>query len=614
MNKIHYILLVAALNSFACFAQNYYINDNSTTGDIFCTAIGNNANDGLSPATPKASLENLLSTYGPSGNSTLTSGDIIYYDHGVYTTDHDLTLNVDGITIQGAGFGNTIIDNLFASADANMYMTITADNITISDLFLTEFNNSGGATVLHFSGAQNIVVNNVMANNNKPGGSSGAILIDGGSSVTFNGGGSSCNPGHPSLAGGGMSIEGGNNTVIINDYTFSNNYKDNENGGALYIVGNATTNVTVNNSNFDSNFNGTGYGGAVYISSGATININNTTFSENIVNQASATNYGGAIAVASGSTANIDHCIFLNNQAYPSGHGGSIAARGDFGSVGHATVNISNSSFEGGVGSSGVDLSGRGTSTEKAFFNITECTWSVSGTNLQDDDGDAVFSIANSGNPTTSGISSGEFVNTIAATVTPISNPPIYTDVCDYTLLPVELTSFTGKCTDFGNTLNWTTVSETNNAEFILEKSINNHDFNTIARITGAGTTQEAQNYRYNDQSLTTGVVYYRLSQVDFDGKVNTYSTIAVNGSCQNSSSEVFYSKTSHSIIYQSRDKGVELSLISTDGRLIQSKSFTNMNETHSMSIGQSLPTGIYLVQIVSGEKSVTHKVWICHE
>ena len=38
------------------FSKNIYVNDNSITRDIYTTAIGNNANSGLTPALPKLTL------------------------------------------------------------------------------------------------------------------------------------------------------------------------------------------------------------------------------------------------------------------------------------------------------------------------------------------------------------------------------------------------------------------------------------------------------------------------------------------------------------------------------------------------------------------------------
>ena len=57
----------------------YYVNDASTNGDVYCTAIGNDANDGLTPATPMASLQTLFN------KNDLGPEDVVYVDAGTYT-------------------------------------------------------------------------------------------------------------------------------------------------------------------------------------------------------------------------------------------------------------------------------------------------------------------------------------------------------------------------------------------------------------------------------------------------------------------------------------------------------------------------------------------------
>ncbi len=57
----------------------YYVNDSSTTGDVYCTVIGDDANNGLTPATPKASLQSILDAY------ELAPEDVVYVDAGTYT-------------------------------------------------------------------------------------------------------------------------------------------------------------------------------------------------------------------------------------------------------------------------------------------------------------------------------------------------------------------------------------------------------------------------------------------------------------------------------------------------------------------------------------------------
>ena len=67
----------------------YYVNDGSTTHDQYCTAPGHNNNDGLTPATPKASLGAILSTYD------LEPGDVVWVDTGTYNPSANITIGGD---------------------------------------------------------------------------------------------------------------------------------------------------------------------------------------------------------------------------------------------------------------------------------------------------------------------------------------------------------------------------------------------------------------------------------------------------------------------------------------------------------------------------------------
>lgn len=84
--------------------------------------------------------------------------------------------------------------------------------------------------------------------------------------------------------------------------------------------------------------------------------------------------------------------------------------------------------------------------------------------------------------------------------------------------LPVELLFFKQK----DNNLIWATASESNNDYFILEYSTTGLDYNLLTTILGAGTTNLSSNYAYSIQFEG----YYRLIQVDYDGRRYEYSTI----------------------------------------------------------------------------------------
>ena len=67
----------------------YYINDNSTTGDQYTTAVGNDANSGLVAAAPMASLQALLAKY------SLHPGDTVYVDTGTYALTTNIVFTSD---------------------------------------------------------------------------------------------------------------------------------------------------------------------------------------------------------------------------------------------------------------------------------------------------------------------------------------------------------------------------------------------------------------------------------------------------------------------------------------------------------------------------------------
>jgi len=95
--------------------------------------------------------------------------------------------------------------------------------------------------------------------------------------------------------------------------------------------------------------------------------------------------------------------------------------------------------------------------------------------------------------------------------------------------VPVELTSFTAIPIAKGVELRWMTASETNNSGFEVQRSTDNNSFTTLAFVNGRGTTSEQVEYQFTDNNTISGVYYYRLRQVDFDGKFDFSQTVQVD-------------------------------------------------------------------------------------
>ena len=106
--------------------------------------------------------------------------------------------------------------------------------------------------------------------------------------------------------------------------------------------------------------------------------------------------------------------------------------------------------------------------------------------------------------------------------------------------LPVELVSFTAKAAENHVALQWKTASELNNDRFEIERSKDGISFETIGTVNGNGTTNEEQDYAYYDRTVVDGIYYYRLKQVDYDGKFEKSQVVQVRMSGAQNAVSVF--------------------------------------------------------------------------
>ncbi|NRA12697.1 MAG: hypothetical protein HRT57_12140 [Crocinitomicaceae bacterium] len=255
------LTVVLVLFSINAFSTDYYVNDNSTSGDAFTTTGGSNSNAGTSVSDPKLTLANLLSTHGAS----LTYGDKIYIDAGTYNGETDFTIPASkpGISFIGAGYDLTIIDNQLAGAATAFFMYIKASNTSFSNMSIIGYENNGTQTPGHSAQAitidgtsgspvTGVLFENVSFYNNGASGGNPALSVLSYAKVTLRGGGSYCNsPGKAYT--GGVELYGNNNTLNIEDYILSGNDKTLFDGGGLRIEGANTSFVNVSNTRISNN-------------------------------------------------------------------------------------------------------------------------------------------------------------------------------------------------------------------------------------------------------------------------------------------------------------------------------------------------------------------------
>jgi hypothetical protein len=330
--------------------------------------------------------------------------------------------------------------------------------------------------------------------------------------------------------------------------------------------------------------------------------------------------YGGSITVQGG-TALITRSKFTNNQisAGGSGYGGAIGIIS-----GSSVVNIDSTSFSGNTvdpGNNGVDITiydHAGTGLMSAF--VYNCAFSTGATNnVYRRNGTENINVAYSG--TTASIFSSTLIPAIAPYGSPNPNLPALSGSCPtltYTPLPIQLTLFEGVCINNKVQINWQTASETNNSNFTIEKSLDAYNWDVIAIVPGAGTSNELLNYSVTDEEANTALHYYRLKQTDFNGKY-TYSDIIAVASClENKFDMAVANNPVHNLmtvlINANNSQSTSLFVKDVMGRSIIEKEIDINDGNISLKIDVStFSNGIYFVGLISGtnSKNIIRKILI---
>jgi len=168
--------------------------------------------------------------------------------------------------------------------------------------------------------------------------------------------------------------------------------------------------------------------------------------------------------------------------------------------------------------------------------------------------------------------------------------------------LPVELTSFTGEVTT-NNTvlLNWATTTETNNDYFAVEVSRNGIDFSEVNRVMGAGTTDVPQGYSYEYNQAASGLVYFRLKQVDFDNSY-TFSNIISLSLDATITTIAYPNPTSDLLVVKGLNVGKgNIALVSASGKVWQPTIDVISNDYIELEVSD-LPVGMYLLRLPTGQ------------
>ncbi len=177
--------------------------------------------------------------------------------------------------------------------------------------------------------------------------------------------------------------------------------------------------------------------------------------------------------------------------------------------------------------------------------------------------------------------------------------------------LPIQLISLTAQKQGDAVLLNWQTTTEVNNRGFDIQRSANGQTWETLHVEPGNGTTSAAKYYSFLDRFPLHGINYYRLRQVDFNGKSELTKIVSVAMTANRDllafpnpigGGELSLYLSGHS------GESLALSMYNSAGQLVRSG--VVQDGFHLLSV-RDLPAGIYTVQIVQGQERFIEKVVI---
>ena len=141
--------------------------------------------------------------------------------------------------------------------------------------------------------------------------------------------------------------------------------------------------------------------------------------------------------------------------------------------------------------------------------------------------------------------------------------------------LPVNFTSFTAKANGNTSQLNWATATEVNNKGFNVQHSTDGITYNNLGFVNGNGNSTQNNSYAFTHVSPGNGNNYYRLQQIDNDGKI-AYSPVQVVNFSQLTTALSVYPNPVISTINFNKNfaAGTTLQIVNTIGQVVENSVF----------------------------------------
>jgi subtilisin-like proprotein convertase family protein len=176
--------------------------------------------------------------------------------------------------------------------------------------------------------------------------------------------------------------------------------------------------------------------------------------------------------------------------------------------------------------------------------------------------------------------------------------------------LPVELLGFAVSAQEDHIQLQWQTESEQNNEGFWIQRKIDGTaGFQVIGWVPGVGDSQVRQSYAFQDMEAPRGVrCYYRLEQVDYDGKTDFSPVRSAMLEGNDSDINIFPNPTTGQLFVEVPSPNPQglIQVFNATGQQVITRNLTGPRSGLSL---HAVPKGCYWVRIQSGSQVITKRI-----
>ena len=183
---------------------------------------------------------------------------------------------------------------------------------------------------------------------------------------------------------------------------------------------------------------------------------------------------------------------------------------------------------------------------------------------------------------------------------------------CGAIMLPVELIDFRGAPMLGFNKLTWSTATENGCRNFTITYSTDGLYWETIGTVTCSGNSTEMMHYSFDDYEHTSGVSYYRLEQVDYNGDI-TYSNL-ISVTQEDKKDLLVYPnpvKSGNELNITGTSDGGTLNIFGPTGSLINQTNIKSVTGSTTTINTSNLTPGVYLVVFTTPSSGVARSKFV---